>query len=69
MGAMAVLRHSRAWLDVLGSARYLVNNDVFPDYFRKRPGQLYVQTWHGSPIRRLARTHRAPCCRRWSGTP
>ena len=52
-GAMAVLRHSRAWLDVLSSARYVVNNDLFPDYFRKRPGQIYVQTWHGSPISRL----------------
>lgn len=50
--AIPLLRHSRAWLGVLGAARYLVNNDYFPFSFRKRDGQIYVQTWHGTPVAR-----------------
>jgi CDP-glycerol glycerophosphotransferase len=33
----------------------LVNNTNFPGYFRKRDGQLYIQTWHGTPLKRLGR--------------
>jgi CDP-glycerol glycerophosphotransferase len=45
--------HSQAWIDMLHNARYVVNNANFPFYYRKRDGQTYVQTWHGTPLKRI----------------
>lgn len=52
-GAQAILLHSREWYEMLHTARILVNNAHFPYYFRKSPGQFYVQTWHGTPLKRI----------------
>jgi CDP-glycerol glycerophosphotransferase len=53
-GARAVAHGSSQWLEALATSRYLVNNTNFPTYFRKAPGQVYCQTWHGTPLKRLA---------------
>ena len=44
---------SRAYLAALGRARHVVANTHLPRYFRKRPGSVYVQTWHGTPLKRI----------------
>lgn len=44
---------SRAYLKYLASAKYLINNFTFPQYFIKKPGQVYVNTWHGIPLKTL----------------
>ena len=31
----------------------MVSNDHFPDWFVRRPDQLCLQTWHGTPFKRL----------------
>lgn len=50
------LRHgSKEWLNALATSKYLVNNTNFPWYFRKVSGQVYLQTWHGTPLKRLGR--------------
>ena len=54
-GAKGVRHGSIAWLKALASSKVLVNNTNFPGYFRKRPGQVYIQTWHGTPLKRLGR--------------
>ena len=54
-GAKGVRHGSIAWLKSLASSKVLVNNTNFPGYFRKRPGQVYIQTWHGTPLKRLGR--------------
>lgn len=54
-GAMGVRHGSIAWLKALATSRVLVNNTNFPGYFRKRDGQRYIQTWHGTPLKRLGR--------------
>lgn len=54
-GATALRYGSREWLKVLASAKYLVNNSAFPWYFKKVSGQVYLQTWHGTPLKRLVR--------------
>jgi CDP-glycerol glycerophosphotransferase len=54
-GAKGVKHGSIAWLKALATSRVLVNNTNFPGYFRKRDGQLYIQTWHGTPLKRLGR--------------
>jgi len=54
-GAKALRHGSIAWLRALATSRGLVNNTNFPGYFRKREGQVYIQTWHGTPLKRLGR--------------
>ncbi|MDN4490105.1 glycosyltransferase [Demequina sp. SYSU T00068] len=34
-------------------SRYLVNNSTWPTHFSKRPGQVYVNTWHGTPLKHM----------------
>lgn len=46
---------SAAYLRALATSKYLVNNSNFPPYFRKAAGQIYLQTWHGTPLKRLGR--------------
>jgi CDP-glycerol glycerophosphotransferase len=54
-GAVGVKFGSRKWLKALATSSYLVNNSSFPWYFRKAQGQIYLQTWHGTPLKRLGR--------------
>ncbi|PTW91022.1 CDP-glycerol glycerophosphotransferase [Microbacteriaceae bacterium MWH-Ta3] len=54
-GTIGLAHGSREWLQVLATAKYLVNNTNFPWYFRKVEGQVYLQTWHGTPLKRLGR--------------
>ena len=53
-GVRSVVRFSSEYFELLGRARYLIVNASLPYFFRKRPGQLYFQTWHGSPLKRIA---------------
>ena len=46
---------SRPWVEVVRGATHLVNNANFPHYFRKHPGQHYLQTWHGTPLKKIGR--------------
>ena len=48
-----VRRHSLAYLRALATSQYLVNNATFPAEFSKRPGQVYLNTWHGTPLKRM----------------
>jgi CDP-glycerol glycerophosphotransferase len=54
-GSTGLKYGSREWLKVLATAKYLVNNSAFPWYFKKVSGQVYLQTWHGTPLKRLVR--------------
>lgn len=44
---------SSEYLRVLATAKYLINNVTFPAYFNKRPEQVYVNTWHGTPMKSM----------------
>ena len=49
-----VLREgSREYHEALARSRYFVTNDHFPDWFARRPEQVGLQTWHGTPLKRL----------------
>ena len=52
-GATPVVMYSRAWYEALATSRYLVNNNNFPAFFRKGAQQRYIQTWHGTPLKRI----------------
>ncbi|WP_030759673.1 bifunctional glycosyltransferase/CDP-glycerol:glycerophosphate glycerophosphotransferase [Streptomyces sp. NRRL F-2664] len=51
--ARAVQYDSVEWWEVLARARYFVTNDSVPTLFQRRPGQVVVQTWHGTPIKQI----------------
>jgi len=44
---------SRKYLSVLASAAYLLNDTSFYHFFIKKPGQQYVNFWHGTPLKTL----------------
>jgi CDP-glycerol glycerophosphotransferase len=48
-----VKRLSIKYYYYLAKARYWVNNQNFPTYLKKRPGTTYVQTWHGTPLKKM----------------
>ncbi len=50
-----VRRGSHLYLRYLASAKYLINNTTFPDYFIRKEGQLYLNTWHGTPLKFLGK--------------
>lgn len=49
-----VKRLSLRYFYYLAKAKYWVNNARFPNYVEKRAGNRYLQTWHGTPLKRLA---------------
>jgi CDP-glycerol glycerophosphotransferase len=53
-GAKAVVEGSPEWWRARGSARLLVVNDWLRRRFARRSGQVVLQTWHGTPLKRLA---------------
>ncbi len=49
-----VVRHrSQEYYEALARARFVVSNDHFPEWFMRRPDQVCLQTWHGTPLKRL----------------
>ena len=52
-GARAVLSNTEEYLEALARSRYLIANDDMPAVYQKRDGQVYVQTWHGTPLKRI----------------
>ncbi|TSI13938.1 CDP-glycerol glycerophosphotransferase family protein [Brevibacterium aurantiacum] len=52
-GAYGVVGGSEEWMRSLSTSEVLVNNNNFPHYFKKADGQKYIQTWHGTPLKRI----------------
>ncbi len=46
-------RQSTNYSRYLATAEFLVNNATFPPEFSKRPGQTYINTWHGTPLKKM----------------
>ena len=46
------------YVKVLAVSKYLINNSSFPAYFIRRPEQVYLQTWHGTPLKTLGKNMR-----------
>ncbi|GAT69760.1 glycosyl transferase [Planomonospora sphaerica] len=44
---------SREHYEVLARSRHVVTNGFLPPWFRAREDQVVVQTWHGSPLKRM----------------
>jgi CDP-glycerol glycerophosphotransferase len=48
-----VRRGSPAYFRALATRGFLINNATFPPEFAKRSGQVYLNTWHGTPLKRM----------------
>ncbi len=48
-----VVRESNAYCAALLKAKYLVINSTFQPYFIRKPGQVYINTWHGLPLKHM----------------
>ncbi|MDO5134599.1 MAG: CDP-glycerol glycerophosphotransferase family protein [Eubacteriales bacterium] len=44
---------SLEYREALATSKYLINNVSFPGFFTKREGQIYLNTWHGIPLKTI----------------
>lgn len=51
--ARAVRVGGREWYEAYATSRYIVTNEHLPEWFRPRDGQVVVQTWLGTPLKRI----------------
>lgn len=47
--------HSKEYCEYLCQAKYLINNSTFTTYFIKNSQQIYLNTWHGTPLKTMGR--------------
>ncbi|WFE25256.1 bifunctional glycosyltransferase family 2 protein/CDP-glycerol:glycerophosphate glycerophosphotransferase [Solwaraspora sp. WMMD791] len=50
-GVRYVVAGTWRYYRALARAKWLINNVNFPDYVRKRPGSVHIQTHHGTPVK------------------
>lgn len=50
-----VFKNTKHYVRLLATAKYLINNSTFPTYFTRRTDQHYLMTWHGTPLKTLAK--------------
>ncbi|MBP2399412.1 glycosyltransferase [Glutamicibacter protophormiae] len=44
---------SITYFEMLSTCKYLINNSTFPHEFAKRNDQVYINTWHGIPVKKM----------------
>ncbi|MGW3492304.1 bifunctional glycosyltransferase/CDP-glycerol:glycerophosphate glycerophosphotransferase [Streptomyces sp. NPDC001020] len=52
-GVEPVRMWGREWYAALASSRYIVTNGHLPAWIERRPGQVIVQTWHGTMLKKI----------------
>ncbi|MEH3034764.1 MAG: CDP-glycerol glycerophosphotransferase family protein [Aeromicrobium erythreum] len=50
-----VVHRSEDWYRAIGTSRWVVNNTAFPVDVTIGDDQTYLQTWHGTPLKRIGR--------------
>lgn len=59
-GGDTIVMGSRAHYEAMAQARFVVSNTILPPWHRKPDGQVYLQTWHGTPLKRICLDIEAP---------
>ena len=54
-GVKTVILASEEYYALIASAKYLINDNTFLPFFMKKEGQVYLNTWHGTPLKTLGR--------------
>lgn len=50
-----VVSTSREYYKCVASAKFLINDNTFLPFFIKKEGQVYLNTWHGTPLKTLGK--------------
>ncbi len=50
-----IIKNSDLYMRYLTKAKYLINNTTFPDWYIRKDDQVYLNTWHGTPLKTLGR--------------
>ncbi len=58
-GVILSIRNSKAYLKHLATAKYVMTDNSFPPYFNKRDGQVFFNTWHGTPLKTLGKANKS----------
>ncbi|MCM3668100.1 CDP-glycerol glycerophosphotransferase family protein [Mesobacillus maritimus] len=48
-----VRRNSKEYLRYLASSQYLINNSTFQPFYLPKKNQIYINTWHGTPLKKM----------------
>lgn len=55
-GVNFVIIKSDEYVKLLATAKYLITDTSFPTYYIKKSNQVYLNTWHGTPLKKMGRT-------------
>ncbi len=44
---------STEYIEAMATCQYVINNSAMPNYWFKRDEQIYVNTWHGTPLKSI----------------
>ncbi len=50
-----VKKGSRDYYKIMAGAKYLLNDATFPPHYIKKEEQVYINTWHGIPLKKMGR--------------
>ena len=50
-----VVFSTEEYFKILSKAKFLINDNTFLPFFMKKSGQVYLNTWHGTPLKTLGR--------------
>ncbi|NHC42577.1 GW domain-containing glycosaminoglycan-binding protein [Bacillus sp. MM2020_1] len=48
-----VKRNSKEYLKALATSKYLINNSTFQSFYIRKSDQIYINTWHGTPLKSM----------------
>lgn len=48
-----VIRDSDEYIRCLASCQYVITNSTFRNFYVKKDGQTYINTWHGTPLKKM----------------
>ncbi len=51
-----VINGSKKYAKILSSAKYLFTDTSFSPHYIKKEGQIYLNTWHGTPLKTLGKS-------------
>ncbi len=50
-----VKKGSRGYYKIMAKAKYLLNDATFPPHYIKKEEQIYINTWHGIPLKKMGK--------------
>lgn len=54
-----LIRNSKNYCRALATAKYVMTDNSFPPYFQKRDEQVFLNTWHGTPLKTLGKSDKS----------